>query len=126
MSHQAYGKRYVHLSRRDRTSTSQPIELSGGKTDPRHGWRLPVVARRAIAAAIARGPRHPSRLIFVSVAFVGSAIGIVTGDFRLFFLAVILSTILLCSGYALIRRRLGWQPLNFDYLFELLRILSPC
>jgi hypothetical protein len=74
---------------------------------------------------LARGPEHPSRLIFVSVAVIATAIGIVTGDIRLFFLTVIGGAVLLCTGYAVIRRRLGWKPLSFDYLFELLRLLSP-
>jgi|GEM_PF-1257005 len=74
---------------------------------------------------LARGPEHPSRLIFVSVALAATVIGIGTGDIRLFFLTVIGCTILSCAGYALIRRRLGWKPLSFDYLFELLRLLSP-
>ncbi len=72
-----------------------------------------------------RGPRHPNRAIFVSVALFGSAIGIVTADLRAFALAIVLSTLLLCAGYALIRRRLGWQPLSFDYLFALIHVLSP-
>ena len=73
----------------------------------------------------ARGPEHPNRLIFVSVALVATAVGIGTGNIRLFFLTVIGCTTVLCAGYGLIRRRLGWKPLSFDYLFELLRLLSP-
>ncbi len=78
-----------------------------------------------MADFLARGPEHPSRLIFVSVALIATTIGIVTGDIRLFFLTVIGCTVLSCAGYALIRRWLGWKPLSFDYLFELLRLLSP-
>lgn len=74
---------------------------------------------------LARGPDHPSRLVFVSVALAAIAVGIGTGDIRLFFLAVIGCAVLFCTGYALIRRRFGWKPLSFDYLFELIRLLSP-
>lgn len=74
---------------------------------------------------LARGPAHPSRLIFVSVAVLATVVGLGTGDIRLFFLTVVACTVLLCTGYAVIRRRLGWKPLSFDYLFELLRLLSP-
>ncbi|SDM20494.1 hypothetical protein SAMN05216360_101183 [Methylobacterium phyllostachyos] len=74
---------------------------------------------------LARGPEHPSRLIFVSIAVIATVIGIGTGDIRLFFLTVAACTVLLCTGYAVIRRWLGWKPLSFDYLFELLRLLSP-
>ena len=74
---------------------------------------------------LTHGPRNPSRLIVIATALVGAATGLATGDIRLFFLAVLGCALLLCLSYALIRRRLGWEPLNADALFEVLRLLSP-
>jgi drug/metabolite transporter (DMT)-like permease len=74
---------------------------------------------------IARGPRNPSRLIFVATALVGAATGFATGDFGLFCLAVLGCAILLSVSYALVRRWLGWEPLKVDDLFEVVRLLSP-
>ena len=73
----------------------------------------------------ARGPRNPSRLIFVATALVGIATGFATGDVGAFILAVLICGTVLCTGYALVRRRLGWRPLNGDALFEMVRLLSP-
>jgi len=72
-----------------------------------------------------RGPRDPSKIIFVATALFGIAIGFGTGDIKWFTLAVIGCATLLCGGYALVRRWLGWKPLNGDYLFDLVRVISP-
>ncbi|KNY21555.1 hypothetical protein [Methylobacterium sp. ARG-1] len=74
---------------------------------------------------IARGPRNPSRLIFVATALVGAATGFATGNFGLFCLAVLGCAILLSASYALVRRWLGWEPLKIDDLFDVVRLLSP-
>ncbi|MCJ2123566.1 hypothetical protein [Methylobacterium sp. J-077] len=74
---------------------------------------------------ITRGPKNPSRLIFVATALVGGATGIGTGNFELFALAVLGCALVLCLSYALIRRWLGWAPLKGDDLFEMVRLLSP-
>lgn len=74
---------------------------------------------------VTRGPRNPSRLIFVATALVGAATGIVTGDFWLFTLAVLGTALLLCLSYTLVRRWLGWAPLKVDDLFDMVRLLSP-
>ena len=72
-----------------------------------------------------RGPANPSRIIFVTTALIGVAVGFGTGDIRWFTLAVIGSAAVLCTVYSLIRRRLGWTPLNVDYLVDLMRVISP-
>jgi hypothetical protein len=72
-----------------------------------------------------RGPRNPSKIIFLTTALFGIAIGFGTGNIAWFMLAVIASATLLCGGYALVRRRLGWKPLNGEYLFDLVRVISP-
>ncbi|MCJ2086293.1 hypothetical protein MKK88_09825 [Methylobacterium sp. E-005] len=72
-----------------------------------------------------RGPANPSRIIFVATALIGVAVGFGTADIRWFTLAVIASAALLCTGYGLIRRRLGWKPLNVEYLVDLMRVISP-
>ena len=59
------------------------------------------------------------------VGALGIAIGFGTGNIAWFMLAVIASATLLCGGYALVRRRLGWKPLNGEYLFDLVRVISP-
>lgn len=74
---------------------------------------------------VASGPRAPSRLVFVATAVIASAVGLVTGDIRDFMLAVVACAVLLCTGYALLRRLLGWRPLSFDDLFSLVRLLAP-
>ena len=74
---------------------------------------------------IARGPRNPSRLIFIATALVGAATGFATGSFGSFCLAVLACVILLSASYALVRRWLGWEPLKADDLFEVMRLLSP-
>ncbi|MDP4025218.1 hypothetical protein Q8W71_21545 [Methylobacterium sp. NEAU 140] len=72
---------------------------------------------------MARGPRNPSRVIFVVTAVVSVATGLITGDISTFILTVIGSALLLCGTYAVIRRWLGWKPLSFDYLSEMIRLL---
>ncbi len=72
-----------------------------------------------------RGPRNPSQIIFVTVALIGIAVGFATASLVWFTLAVIGSAALTCAGYGLIRRRLGWKPLNGEYLSNLLYVLSP-
>lgn len=72
-----------------------------------------------------RGPRNPSRIIFVTVALFGTAVGFATASLAWFTLAVLGSAALTCAGYGLIRRRLGWKPLSGEYLFNLLHVLSP-
>jgi hypothetical protein len=72
-----------------------------------------------------RGPANPSRIIFVATALIGVAVGFGTGDIGWFTLAVVGSAALLCTGYGLFRRRLGWKPLNVDYLADLMRVISP-
>ena len=72
-----------------------------------------------------RGPANPSRIIFVTTALIGVAVGFGTGDIRWFTLAVIGSAAVLCTVYSLIRPRLGWTPLNVDYLVDLMRVISP-
>lgn len=72
-----------------------------------------------------RGPGHPSRIIFVTASLSGAAVGFGTGDLKWFTLAVIGCAAVLCTGYGLIRRRLGWKPLSADYLSDLIRVLGP-
>ncbi|MBE7204606.1 MAG: hypothetical protein INR70_43360 [Parafilimonas terrae] len=72
-----------------------------------------------------RGPGHPSRIIFVATSLFGVAVGFASGDLVWFTLAVIGCAAVLCVGYGLIRRRLGWKPLSADYLFDLMRVLGP-
>lgn len=72
-----------------------------------------------------RGPRNPSQIIFVTVALFGTAVGFATASLVWFTLAVLGSAALTCAGYGLIRRRLGWKPLNGEYLSNLLYVLSP-
>ena len=72
-----------------------------------------------------RGPKNPSRIIFVTTTLVGVAVGLSTGHIGWFTLAVIGCASVLCAGYGLIRGRLGWRPLNGDDLFNLLRVISP-
>ncbi|MCJ2067591.1 hypothetical protein MKK75_02030 [Methylobacterium sp. J-030] len=72
-----------------------------------------------------RGPAHPSWIIFVATAPIGIAVGFGTGDIGWFTLAIVASATLLCTVYGLMRRRLGWRPLNADYLADLMRVISP-
>jgi hypothetical protein len=72
-----------------------------------------------------RGPRDPSRTIFVTTALFSIAVGFVTRDIAWFMLAVVASATLMCGGYALVRRWLGWKPLDGDCLFDLVRVISP-
>ncbi|MCJ2133736.1 hypothetical protein MKK69_06565 [Methylobacterium sp. J-026] len=72
-----------------------------------------------------RGPAHPSRIIFGTTALIGIAVGFGTGDIGWFTLAVVGSAILLCTVYGLLRRRLGWRPLNVEYLADLMHVISP-
>ncbi|MEG9529007.1 MAG: hypothetical protein MIL41_25105 [Hyphomicrobiales bacterium] len=72
-----------------------------------------------------RGPRDPSKIIFVTTALFSIAVGFGTRDIAWFMLAVVASATLLCGGYALVRRWLGWKPLDGDYLFDLVRVISP-
>ena len=72
-----------------------------------------------------RGPRDPNKIIFVTTALFSIAVGFGTGDIAWFMLAVIASATLMCGGYALARRKLGWKPLDGDYLFDLVRVISP-
>lgn len=74
---------------------------------------------------VAPGPRHPSRLVFIATAVIASAVGLATGDIRVFALAFFGSVVVLCVSYALLRRLLGWRPLSFDYLFHLIGVLHP-
>ncbi len=74
---------------------------------------------------VAAGPHHPSRLVFVATAVIASAVGLVTGDIRAFGLAFLGAVVLLCAGYALLRRIFGWRPLSFDKLFHLIGVLHP-
>lgn len=86
----------------------------------------PLIGERAtMSDTLAPGPRHPSRLVFVATAAIAGAVGVVTGDIRAFALAFLGSVVLLCAGYALLRRLLGWRPLSFDYLFHLIGVLHP-
>lgn len=73
----------------------------------------------------ARGPKNPSRIIFVTTTLFGVAVGLVTGHIGWFTLAVIGCASVLSAGYGLIRRRLGWQPLNGDDLFNLIHVIGP-
>jgi hypothetical protein len=72
-----------------------------------------------------RGPRDPSKIIFVTTALFSIVVAFVTQDFAWFMLAVVGSAALLCGGYALVRRWLSWKPLDGDYLFDLVRVISP-
>ena len=72
-----------------------------------------------------RGPANPSRIIFVTTVLISVAVGFGTGDIRWFMLTVIGSAALLCTGYGLLRRRLGWRPLNVEYLADRMRVISP-
>jgi len=71
------------------------------------------------------GPRHPSRAIFIATVVIAAVVGVVTGRVGAFMLALIGCATVLCAGYALIRRLLGWRPLDFDYLTNFLGILHP-
>lgn len=71
------------------------------------------------------GPQHPSRIIFVTTAIVAAVVGLVTGKALPFMLALVGCAAVLCTGYALIRRRLGWKSLDGEYLFRLIGILHP-
>ena len=72
-----------------------------------------------------RGPRNPSRIIFVTVALFGSTVGFATASLAWFTLAVLGSAALTCAGYGLIRRRLGWKPLSGEYLSNLIYVVIP-
>ncbi|MCJ2060311.1 hypothetical protein MKL09_27770 [Methylobacterium sp. J-048] len=74
---------------------------------------------------VTHGPRNPSRLIFIATALVGAATGLITGDFGLFALAVLGCASLLSLSYALVQRHLGWRPLKFGELFDMVWLLSP-
>ncbi|KMO44244.1 hypothetical protein VQ03_04805 [Methylobacterium tarhaniae] len=71
------------------------------------------------------GPQHPNRIIFVTTVVVAVSTWLVTGNVLYFMLALVGCAALLCAGYALIRRRLGWKPLDADYLFHLIGVLHP-
>ncbi len=71
------------------------------------------------------GPQHPSRIIFLTIVIVAAAVGLVTGRVMPFVLAFVGCTAVLCTGYALVRRRLGWKPLDADYLSSLIFFLHP-
>ncbi len=67
---------------------------------------------------ITRGPQKPGRLIFIATALVGIATAFITGDIVRFALAVLGCASLLSVSYALVARRLGWQPLKVGELFD--------
>ncbi|MFH6783021.1 MULTISPECIES: hypothetical protein [Methylobacterium] len=71
------------------------------------------------------GPQHPSRIIFVTTVIVAAVVGLVTGKVLPFVLALVGCAAVLCTAYALIRRRLGWKSLDADYLFRLIHVLHP-
>ncbi|AWB22728.1 hypothetical protein DA075_18975 [Methylobacterium currus] len=79
----------------------------------------------ATSDRVGTGPQHPSRIIFVTTVVVAGAVGLVTGKFLSFVLALVGCAALLCAGYALVRRRLGWKPLDVDYLLHLIGVMHP-
>jgi hypothetical protein len=75
--------------------------------------------------AVIPGPRHPSRIVFVATAAIGTAVGLFTGSVLAFTLAILGSVVLLSAGYAILRRLLGWRPLSFDDLFHVIGLMLP-
>ncbi|QEE43043.1 hypothetical protein FV242_10625 [Methylobacterium sp. WL64] len=71
-----------------------------------------------------RGPQKPGRIIFIATALVGTATGFITGDIVLFILALFGCASVLSVSYALVARRLGWQPVKFGELFDMVLLLA--
>lgn len=74
---------------------------------------------------IGPGPRYPSLLVFVATAAIAATVGLVTGDIRAFILAGLGAVIVLCTVYALLRRRFGWRHLRVDERVNLVGLLNP-
>lgn len=75
--------------------------------------------------AVSRGPRNPSRLVVVASVVAAAAVGLLTGRVWAFTVALVGCAALLCAGYAVLRRRLGWKPLEADDLLRLIGVMHP-
>ncbi len=79
----------------------------------------------ATSDRVGTGPQHPSRIIFVTTVVVAGAVGLVTGKFLSFVLALVGCAALLCAATRWSGVDSAGKPLDVDYLLHLIGVMHP-